>query len=90
MDLLDAGRDEDKVCAIGEKIVFLREQWQNTLSQAALQKDRIKAAIGFIEQQSGEAEYREALIRSMIKKVTIHDNRILVEFKLGLAVDVEE
>ena len=48
MDLLDAGRDEDKVCAIGEKIVFLREQWQNTLSQAALQKDRIKAAIGFI------------------------------------------
>lgn len=91
-DLLDAGRDEDKVQAIVERIVSLRERRQNVLSQAALQKDRIdriKATIGFIEEQSGEAEFSETLVRSMIEKVTIHDDRIAVEFKSGLAVDVE-
>ena len=91
-DLLDAGRDEDKVQAIGERIVSLRERRQNVLSQAALQKDRfdrIKAAIGFIEEQSGEAEYSEELVRIMVEKVTIYDERIAVQFKSGLAVDVE-
>ncbi len=92
MDLLDAGRDEARVQEIGERIVSLRERRQNVLTQAALRKDeidRIKAMIGFIEEQTGEAEYSEALVRSMIEKVTIHDDRITVEFKSGLAIDVD-
>ena len=92
MDLLDAGRDEARVQEIGERIVSLRERRQNVLTQAALRKDeieRIKAMIGFIEEQTGEAEYSEILVRRMIEKVTIHDDRITVEFKSGLAIDVD-
>ena len=91
MDLLDAGRDEARVQEIGERIVSLRERRQNVLTQAALRKDeidRIKAMITFIEEQTGEAEYSEILVRRMIEKVTIHDDRITVEFKSGLAIDV--
>ena len=92
MDLLNAGRDEDKIQAIGEKIVSLRERRQNVLTQAAQRKDevdRIKAAIRFVEEQSGDVEYSEALVRNMIEKVTIHDDRIAVEFKSSLKVDME-
>lgn len=92
MDLLDAGKDEARVQEIGERIVSLREKRQNVLTQAAVRKDeidRIKAMIRFIEEQTGEAEYSEALVRSMIGKVTVHDDRITVEFKSGLAIDVD-
>ena len=37
----------------------------------------------------GEAEYSELLVRRMIENVTIHDDRITVEFKSGLAIDVD-
>ncbi len=92
MELLDAGKDEARIQEIGERIVSLRERRQNVLTQAALRKDeidRIKAMIAFIEEQTGEAEYSEALVRSMIEKVTIHDDKIAVDFKSGLAIDVE-
>lgn len=92
MDLLDAGKDEERIQEIGERIVSLRERRQNVLTQAALRKDeidRIKAMISFIAEQTGEAEYSEALVRSMVEKVTIHDDKITVEFKSGLAIDVE-
>ena len=92
MDLLDAGKDEARIQEIRERIVALRERRQNVLMQAALRKDeidRIKAMIRFIEEQTGEAEYSEVLVRSMIEKVIIHDDKIAVEFKSGLAIDVE-
>ena len=92
MDLLDAGKDEERIQEIGERIVSLRERRQNVLTQAALRKDeidRIKAMISFIAEQTGEAEYSEALVRSMVEKVTIRDDKITVEFKSGLAIDVE-
>ena len=92
MDLLDAGKDEARIQEIRERIVALRERRQNVLTQAALRKDeidRIKAMIRFIEEQTGEAEYSEVLVRSMIEKVIIHDDKITVEFKSGLAIDVE-
>lgn len=92
MELLDAGKNEARVQEIGERIVSLRERRQNVLTQAALRKDeidRIKAMITFIKEQTGEAKYSEALVRSMIEKITIHDDKIAVEFKSGLAIDVE-
>lgn len=92
MDLLDAGKDEARIQEIGERIVSLRERRQDVLTQAALKKDkidRIKAMIRFIEEQTGEAEYSEILVRRMAEKVTIHDDRITVEFKSGLAIDVD-
>lgn len=35
-------------------------------------------------------EYDEALVRRLIEKVTIHEDKFTVEFKSGLTVDIEE
>ncbi|AIQ62444.1 integrase [Paenibacillus stellifer] len=34
-------------------------------------------------------EYNEQLVRRLIEKVTVHEDRYLVEFKSGVTVDVE-
>ena len=44
----------------------------------------------FLEQQSTEiTEYDELLVRRLIEKVTVYDERFEVEFKSGAKVDVE-
>ena len=44
----------------------------------------------FLEQQSTEVtEYNELLVRRLIEKVTVYDERFEVEFKSGMTVDVE-
>ena len=41
MDLLAAGKDNNAVQEIGERIISLRERKQNALTQAATRKDEI-------------------------------------------------
>ena len=44
----------------------------------------------YLEQQSTEVtEYDELLVRRLIEKVTVYDERFEVEFKSGAKVDVE-
>ena len=43
----------------------------------------------FIDEQTGEVEYDDALVRKLIEKVTVNDDRITVQFKSGLSIDVE-
>lgn len=44
----------------------------------------------FLEQHSTEVtEYDEQLVRRLIEKVTIYDERFEMEFKSGAKVDVE-
>ena len=91
-DLFAAGMDEAAIQKIGERIVSLRERRQNALTQAVIRNDevdRIKAMITFVDEQKGEVEYSEALVRSMVEKVTIHDDKMTVEFKSGLSIDVD-
>ena len=53
-------------------------------------KQRIKEMREFLEQQSTEiTEYDELLVRRLIEKVTVYDERFEVEFKSGAKVDVE-
>lgn len=43
-----------------------------------------------LNEQSYELEeYDEQLVRRLIEKVTVHDDRIEVEFKSGISIDVE-
>ena len=47
-------------------------------------------ALTFLEQQFTEVtEYDELLVRRLIEKVTVYDERFEVEFKSGTKVDVE-
>jgi site-specific DNA recombinase len=42
------------------------------------------------EQSTALTEYDEQLIRRLIEKVTIYENKFTVEFKSGVTVDVGE
>lgn len=53
-------------------------------------KQRIREMREFLEQQSTEVtEYDELLVRRLIEKVTVYDERFEVEFKSGVMVDVK-
>lgn len=79
---------------VAEEIYHLREQKQNALIENAnryeLQK-RIADMKTFLQEQSTAiTEYDEQLVRSLIEKVTVYEDKFTVEFKSGVAVDVRE
>lgn len=41
------------------------------------------------EQTEAVTEYSEPLARRLVEKVTVYDEKLVVEFKSGLSVDVE-
>jgi site-specific DNA recombinase len=41
------------------------------------------------EQPSAITQYDEQLVRRLIEKVTVYENKFTVEFKSGMTVDVE-
>jgi site-specific DNA recombinase len=54
-------------------------------------KKRIADMSTFLKKQSTAlTEYDEQLIRRLIEKVTIYEDKFTVEFKSGVTVDVEE
>ena len=42
------------------------------------------------EQPTTITEYDELLIRRLIEKITVYEDKFTVEFKSGLTVDIEE
>lgn len=42
------------------------------------------------EQPTALTEYDESLVRRLIEKVTVHEDKFSAEFKSGVTVDVEE
>lgn len=93
IELLQAGQNKAEVTAIGDEIVQLREEKQNLMTEAALLHDVRECfedlAIFLNEQTQEITEYSEALVRRLIEKITVFDERVTVEFKSGLSVDVE-
>ncbi len=54
-------------------------------------KKRMADMSTFLKKQSTAlAEYDEKLVRRLIEKVSIHEDKFTVEFKSGVTVDVEE
>ena len=46
--------------------------------------------ISFLDEQTeAVTEYSEALARRLIEKITVYDEKLVVEFKSGLTVEVE-
>lgn len=55
------------------------------------QKKRIADMGTFLrEQPTVLTEYEEPLVRRLIEKVTIYEDKFTVEFKSGVTVDVDE
>lgn len=71
----------------------LRETRQSILTEAAMKKDvqdRIEDLATFLDEQvEAVTEYSDALVRRLIERITVYDEKLIVEFKSGLEVEVE-
>jgi site-specific DNA recombinase len=78
---------------VANEIYRLREEKQKTLLQCANRDEllkRIDDMSNFLrEQHTALTEYDEALVRRLIEKVTVFEDKFIVEFKSGVAVDIE-
>lgn len=92
-ELLEAGKDQAKIDEIGDAIVALREERQNILTEAAMNTELIERlddlAVFLDEQTEAITEYSEAMVRRLIAKITVYDEKLTVEFKSGLEIDVD-
>lgn len=92
-ELLRLANGKKEYGNVADEIHKLREQRQDVLAQDA-EKDgrrqRIEEMRAFLEKQVNEPlEYDEQLVRRLVEKITVYDNRLTVEFKSGLEIDVE-
>lgn len=78
---------------VADEIYRLRELKQNALVENAERegkRQRIAEMTDFLNEQSCELEeFDEQLVRRLIEKVTIHDDRVEVEFKSGISTNIE-
>lgn len=85
--------DEVAVDALGEQIGVLREERQNILAEAAERSDlqeRMNDMIFFLDEMpQAITEYSDAITRRLVEKITIFDEKVVVELKSGLQMEVE-
>ena len=78
---------------IVNEIYRLRDLKQETLSRNALRqdkRDRIAEMTDFLNTQTGDiAEFDDKLVRKLVEKAIVYDDRIVVEFKSGLEIEVK-
>jgi site-specific DNA recombinase len=79
---------------VAENIYHLREQKQKVQVGSAgwdeLSKRIDDMSTFHREQLAAITQYDEPLVRRLIEKVTIYEEKFTVEFKSGVMVDVEE
>ena len=77
---------------LADQIDALRDEKQRLLEDAnntGLQQ-QLKTIEDFLaEQQEAVTEYEEALVRKLISKITVFDDKLVVEFKSGLETEVK-
>lgn len=93
-ELLKLASSKSDYEKVGDEIYRLREEKQKAqvenLGRDELQK-RITDMSAFLqEQRTALTEYDESLVRRLIEKVTVYEDKFTVEFKSGLTVDVNE
>jgi DNA invertase Pin-like site-specific DNA recombinase len=79
---------------VADEIYRLREERQAILVQDAEcdgKRQRIEEMKAFLEEQADiPTEYDEQLVRRLIEKVTVFDEKITVRFKSGVEINVEK
>lgn len=92
-EFLKAGRDEEIIESIGDEILNLREEKHEIMMESALKQEQIERMedmTEFLDKQVREiTKYSEALVRRLIEKITVYDEKLVVEFKSGFAVEVD-
>ena len=92
-ELLKQAKSKNDYDDVVDEIYRLRELKQNALVENAERegkRQRITEMTDFLNEQSYELEeYDEQLVRRLIEKVIVHDNRFEIEFKSDVEIDVE-
>ena len=92
-ELLRLANSKRDYNSVADEIDLLRELKQKALTESAEwegMKKRIAEMREFLNSQTTEVlEYDEQLVRRLIEKLTVYDERFEVEFKSGMTVDVE-
>ena len=85
--------DDAAVDALGEQIDGLRAERQSILAEAAERNDlqeRMNDMISFLDEMPTMlTEYSDVITRRLVEKITIYDEKIVVEMKSGLQMGVE-
>ena len=78
--------------SVASEILRLRELRRQIESDGAVRderQNRIKSLQTFIKAQPAAiAEFDEALVRRLIAKIVVFQDRFIVEFKSGMAVEI--
>lgn len=92
-ELLRLANSKKDYNSVADEIDRLRELKQEALTESAERegvKKRIAEMREFLDNQTTEIlEYDEQLVRRLIEKVTVYDERFEVQFRSGMTVDVE-
>jgi predicted phage tail protein len=91
-DLLRLANSKEDYNDIADEIYRLREERHKALAEEAGKKgskQRLEDMEKFLNEQSTLLEeYDEQLVRRLIEKITIYDDKLTVEFKSGTMIDV--
>ena len=94
VQMIAVSGDEAAVDALGVQIEGLRAERQSILAEAAERSDlqeRMNDMIAFLDEMPTMlTEYSDAITRRLVEKITIFDEKIVVELKSGLQMEVEE
>lgn len=92
-ELLKAGQDEEQTERIGDEILNLREEKHEIMMASALKQEQIERMedmMAFLDKQVKEiTKYSEALVRRLVEKITVYDEKLMVEFKSGLEIEID-
>jgi site-specific DNA recombinase len=91
-DLLRLANSKEDYNDIADEIYRLREERHRILAEEAGKKgskQRLEEMEKFLNEQSTLLEeYDEQLVRRLIEKITVYDDKLTIEFKSGVEVDV--
>lgn len=94
MQLIVVSGDREQEEPIQDEMDILRKERQGILAEAAARsdlKERMNDMISFLDKMPQViAEYSDAITRRLVEKITIFDEKIVVEPKSGLMMEVEE
>ena len=92
-ELLRLANGKKEYGDVAGEIHKLREQRQDVLTQDAERdgrRQRIEEMGAFLREQLNEPlAYDEQLVRRLVEKIMVYENRLTVEFKSGLEINVE-
>jgi superfamily I DNA/RNA helicase len=91
-ELLAENVDKAAVQEIGNTILALREEKQTLMEKIARNRkaqDRVTEMVKYLNEQDRIInEYSEALVRRLIERISVYDDRVVVKFKSGLETAV--